>query len=131
MVDVKYIVDNCPFESGLQLINRKWLILIVKDIYSGKNHFNQFKESNPELSNKVLSNCLKYMEEKGFIIKIENNPNNKFDTEYQLTDYGKKLNKIIYELAMFNLDTDKYYFKYNEDDKEEIREYIKKRFEIE
>ena len=72
-------------------------------MFFGKKRFNEFKEE-PNLSNKVLSNCLKEMEENGLISRNSNENNQ--NIEYILTDKGKKLNKVIYELAMFTLTTD-------------------------
>lgn len=67
-----------------------------------KKHFKEFKEDKPKLSNKVLSNCLKELEENGLIEKrvLNTTP---VTTEYHLTEYGRSMNRIIYELAMFTL----------------------------
>lgn len=96
--------ERCPIELALELISRKWIILILRDMFFGKNRFNEFKESKPNLSNKVLSNCLKEMEENGLISRYSDEDNK--NIEYSLTDKGRKLNKVIYELAMFTLTTD-------------------------
>ena len=75
-------------------------------MFFGKKHFKEFKEDKPNLSNKVLSNCLKELEENGLIEKkvLNTSP---VTTEYYLTDYGQSMNKIIYELAMFTLNNEK------------------------
>ena len=94
--------NKCPIELAMQLINRKWVIQILRDMFFQKSRFNEFKEDKPGLSNKVLSQCLKDMEEnqliKRYVLK---------DTiEYKLTERGKALNKVLYELAMFTLESD-------------------------
>jgi len=95
-------VNVCPIELALQLINRKWVIQILRDMFFGKTRFNEFKEDKPGLSNKVLSHCLKHMEENKLIKRHELD-----DTiEYRLNDLGKSLNKVLYELAMFTLTSD-------------------------
>lgn len=91
-------------ELAMDLISRKWVIQILRDMFFGKKRFNEFKDGKPNLSNKVLSNCLKEMEENGLISRNSNENNQ--NIEYILTDKGKKLNKVIYELAMFTLTTD-------------------------
>ena len=96
--------EKCPMELAMELISRKWVIQILRDMFFGKKRFNEFKDGKPNLSNKVLSNCLKEMEENGLISR--NNDEDKQIIEYTLTDKGKKLNKVIYELAMFTLTTD-------------------------
>ena len=104
---------KCPMELAMELISRKWVIQILRDMFFGKKRFNEFKDGKPNLSNKVLSNCLnnkvlsnclKEMEENGLITR--NSDKNNQSIEYTLTDKGKKLNKVIYELAMFTLTTD-------------------------
>ncbi len=96
--------ERCPMELALELISRKWVILILRDMFFGKKRFNEFKEGKPNLSNKVLSNCLKEMEENNLISRYSDEYNK--NIEYSLTDKGQKLNKVIYELAMFTLTTD-------------------------
>ena len=98
----------CPIELAMQLINRKWVIQILRDMFFGKTRFNEFKEDKPGLSNKVLSHCLKDMEENQLIKRHELEDS----IEYKLTERGQALNKVLYELAMFTLTSDladKYY----------------------
>lgn len=92
----------CPVDKTLNLISKKWSIQIIRDMFFGKKHFKEFQEDKPNLSNKVLSNCLKELEENGLIRKevLNTSP---VTTEYYLTEYGKSMNKIVYELAMFTL----------------------------
>ena len=94
---------GCPIDETLKLFNKKWQILIIRDLFFGKNRFKDFKEDYPDLSNKVLTECLKELESNGLIGKrtLEDNPN---VTIYYLTEEGKRTNKIIYELAMFTLE---------------------------
>ena len=80
-------------------------IQIIRDLFFGKNRFKDFKEDKPDLSNKVLTACLKDLESNGLIGKKTFEDNSKV-TEYFLTDEGKRMNKIIYELAMFTLEND-------------------------
>lgn len=95
-------LEVCPIELSVNLISKKWTILIIRDIFFGKKHFNEFKANKPDLSNKVLSRCLKQMENDGLIKKIASSDNVK-NTEYELTHKGEKLNKILFELAMYSI----------------------------
>ncbi len=91
----------CPIELAMQLINRKWVIQLLRDMFFGKTRFNEFKEDKPGLSNKVLSHCLKDMEENELIKRHELDD----AIEYRLTERGQSLNKVLYELAMFTLNS--------------------------
>ncbi|MBP3791844.1 MAG: helix-turn-helix transcriptional regulator [Methanobrevibacter sp.] len=92
----------CPIELAMQMISRKWVIQILRDMFFGKTRFNEFKEDKPGLSNKVLSHCLKDMEENRLIKRHELEDS----IEYKLTERGLALNKVLYELAMFTLTSD-------------------------
>ena len=91
---------TCPIENTVKLLNRKWTIVLIRDMFLGKKHFFEFKENKPNLSNNVLSDTLKSMEKNGLIVKKVSNKS----SEYYLTDRGLKLNKVLYELAAFGLD---------------------------
>lgn len=119
----------CPVDKTLNLINKKWSIQIIRDLFFGKKHFKEFKEDNPKLSNKVLSNCLKELEENGLIEKVVVNTT-PVTTEYYLTEYGKSMNKVIYELAMFTLH-DENDNSYSDETRNALKESFKKTLEIE
>lgn len=112
----------CPVDRTLSLINKKWSIQIIRDLFFGKKHFKEFKEGK-DISNKVLSSCLADLEKNGLIEKklLNTKP---VSTEYSLTDYGKSMNKIIYEIAMFTLADEKDNV-YSEKTKEELKENFK------
>ena len=119
----------CPVDKNLNLINKKWSIQIIRDLFFGKKHCKEFKEDNPKLSNKVLSNCLKELEENGLIEKVVVNTT-PVTTEYYLTEYGKSMNKVIYELAMFTLH-DENDNSYSDETRNALKESFKKTLEIE
>ena len=111
---------TCPIEIAMEHINRKWVIQIIRDMFFGKKRFNEFKEGKPNLSNKVLSNCLKEMEENGLITRETND-----GIEYELTEKGLALNKVLYELAMFTLNTDINNRYYDDENKKELKKVFK------
>jgi DNA-binding HxlR family transcriptional regulator len=114
---------TCPVNKAVELINKKWTIQIIRDMFFGKKHFKEFLEDKDGLSNKVLSNCLKEMEKNGLIEKriLKTSP---ITTEYYLTERGESMNKIIYELAMFTL----YKCDYEEYKDETVKEEMKNNF---
>ena len=103
-------VTSCPIELVVKLINKKWVIQIMRDLFFGKSRFNEFKEDKPDLSNKVLSRCLKDMENNGLIQKIVDkcDKKNVKNVKYILTEKGRSLNKVIYEIAMVTVDSENY-----------------------
>jgi len=125
------MIENniCPIESTLDYFNRKWIFCILSNIFRGMKHFSEFKKANPTISNHVLAETLKYMEENDLIEKtiIEENPRVK--TEYSLTEKGRKTNKILYEITSYYFN-ELNYVGYDDSQKEEILKEYEKAFEI-
>ena len=97
------IDDICPVSDSLEFFSRKWVLCIFMDMFRGKKHFTEFQESNPNLSNYVLSQTLKYMEEVRLIKKEKINEKTRNKTSYILLDKGLKTNKILYELSIYSI----------------------------
>lgn len=114
-------IKSCPIELVVKLINKKWVIQIIRDLFFGKSRFHEFKEDKPDLSNKVLSNCLKDMEKNGLIHRIVDKCDRK-NVKYILTEKGKSLNRVLYEIAMIGIDGETYSDKIKNDVKETFRE---------
>lgn len=74
------------------------------DMFLGCKHFTDFQQSNSDLSNHVLSETLKYMEDMRLIEKTNIDLKTRNKTEYKLTDKGLKVNRILYELTLFSLE---------------------------
>lgn len=117
----------CPIEQTVILINKKWVIQLIRDMFFGKTHFNEFKEDKPKLSNKVLSSCLRDMESNGLIKRVVDSEDSS-NIEYFLTPKGRSLNKVLYELAKFTLDNDTR--NYDDETKELLDELFIDVFEI-
>ena len=93
----------CPVSDSLDFFSRKWVLCILMDMFRGKKHFTEFQESNPELSNHVLSQTLKYMEEVELITKETVDEKTRNKTSYKLSEKGLKTNRILYELSVYSL----------------------------
>ncbi|MHA2103899.1 MAG: winged helix-turn-helix transcriptional regulator [Candidatus Hodarchaeales archaeon] len=94
-------IKKCPVKTSLSYVGKKWTLEIVRDMFFGKTRFKDFLEENPSLTSKVLSQRLRELEEGQFVEKIimSKTP---LRIEYQLTEKGYNLNKIMYELAMLS-----------------------------
>ena len=111
--------EICPIYDTLKLFNRKWVIAITMDLFSGCTHFYDFKNKNPEISNQVLSQTLQFMESHGLIYK-ELREYQRNRTEYYLTEKGKKLNQIFYNMMIYSIE-ELNFSKLKEHEKEEIK----------
>ena len=83
----------CPVETALTLMGDKWKILIVRDLLTGTKRFGELRKSLTGISQKVLTQHLRIMEENGLVhreVYAEVPPR----VEYSLTDLGQSLKPI-------------------------------------
>ena len=116
-------LTHCPVELSVDIIGRKWVLQIICDMFFGKSRFSEFKQGKPDLSNKALSRSLRYMEGENLIVKVVDE-NDTTKIEYFLTEKGKSLNKVIYDLVEFTLENNAQY--YNEETILKTKEGFKK-----
>lgn len=91
-MDYKDLSSN-PVAVVLQLVGAKWKILIVKNLLKKEMRFCELKKSLG-CTAKVLTSCLKEMEEDGLIIReVDEREVNK--VEYYLSDIGYTLKPVI------------------------------------
>ena len=116
---------KCPIDIALDEINKKWTINIIKSIFLGSKRFNEIINDFTDLSNKVLSDRLKELETKK-IVKKEIKSITPILIEYSLTEKGKSLNNILYELSMYTVKNHAEKLNINsEDDYEGAKEVLK------
>jgi DNA-binding HxlR family transcriptional regulator len=84
----------CPVEATLNVIGDKWKILILRDLIDGTKRFGELKKSIGSISQKVLTQQLRDMEEDGVVNRkayAEIPPR----VEYSLTEIGNSLKPIL------------------------------------
>ena len=60
-------IPACPVELTLMLISNRWKVLIIRDLLEGTRRFGEIKKSLGKISQKVLTENLRSMEENGII----------------------------------------------------------------
>ena len=93
MID-KANIPACPVEMTLSLIGNKWKILIMRDLLTGTKRFGELKKSLNGVSQKVLTQNLRDMEENGLIFR-KVYPEVPPKVEYFLTDLGWTMKPIL------------------------------------
>jgi DNA-binding HxlR family transcriptional regulator len=100
-------IVKCPIETAFYRtsIGKKWTLTIIRDLLFGTSNFSDFLKTNPGLSSKVLAERLKEMIDDGVVEKtvVSESP---LDIQYSLTQKGRDLNRVLYELSLFGA---KYY----------------------
>lgn len=85
---------KCPVEKTLNIIGKKWAVLIIRDLLSGKKRFGQLLTSLTGISPRTLSARLNDLEKNGVLTK-KIFPEIPLHTEYSLTERGKDLHFIL------------------------------------
>ncbi|RKD23242.1 HxlR family transcriptional regulator [Ammoniphilus oxalaticus] len=87
----------CPkFESAFELLGKRWTGLIIRVLLNGPTRFKEVSNLIPNLSDRVLSERFKQLEEAG-IIKRNVYPETPIRIEYELTEKGKSLKPMMDE----------------------------------
>ena len=84
----------CPVETALLVIGDKWVVLIIRDLRTGTKRFGELLKSVTGVSQKVLTEKLRAMEERGLVSR-EVYPEVPPRVEYSLTDLGKSLYPVL------------------------------------
>lgn len=108
------MVEECTVYKTIDLIGKKWSLLIILSIYKAENNkirYTNIKNDLNQITGKVLSKRLKELEDEKIITKSVDSSKIPINTFYSLTDSGEALIKIINEIKKWGLE---YKFK-NED----------------
>ncbi|WPC39817.1 helix-turn-helix domain-containing protein [Clostridium sp. JS66] len=91
---MKKELPACPVETTLLLIGEKWKVLILRDLMEGTRRFGELKKSIGTISQKMLTQQLREMEDDGLVSRkayAEVPPR----VEYSLTEDGVSLKPIL------------------------------------
>ena len=116
-------------KSIYEMIGKKWNLLIIKILLEKRMRFTEIRNEIPKLSDRILTERLRELEIHNIVKRIVY-ARIPVKVEYELTKKGKSLNKIIYELAMYTVNTDEYNQYYNEETKDNIRKLFKEKLNI-
>lgn len=90
----KLVRPECPVETAMLLISNKWKIFVLYELLSGTKRFNELLRAIPSISQKVLTQNLRSMEEDGLVTRrvfAEVPPR----VEYTLSELGNTLTPVI------------------------------------
>ena len=90
--------SDCPISCTLDLLGDKWTLLVVRDLVLGKQRFEEFLHSPEGIASNILSNRLKMLTELGYLTR-EQDPNDRRQAIYTLTERGESLRKLVASVA--------------------------------
>lgn len=92
----------CPIACALDLLGDKWTMLVVRDLFLGKQRFDEFLASSEGIATNILADRLKHLHEQGLITKTADEEDRR-RFHYQLTPTGRSLRDVIIPLAQWGL----------------------------
>ena len=90
-------LPECPVATTVQLIGSKWKLLIMRNLLARPWRFNELKKSLEGISQKVLTDSLRSMEEDGLITRTVY-PEVPPHVEYALSELGESMLPILYAM---------------------------------
>ena len=84
----------CPVATTLMLIGNKWKVFIVQKLLERPWRFNELQKNIPGISQRVLTDNLRTMEEDGIITRTVY-PEVPVRVEYALSSLGETIRPII------------------------------------
>src|SRR4028119_2312259 len=85
---------TCPVERTLEVIGGRWKVLILRELFSGVKRFGQLHRALHGITQKMLTQQLREMEEDGIVhreVYLQVPPK----VEYSLTPLGESLKPIL------------------------------------
>jgi len=95
-------LSTWPLERALQIIGGRWKLYILCHLADGPQRLSQLQRGIPVISQKVLIQQLREMEEHG-LVRREVYPEVPARVEYSMTELGESLAPIIDQLQLWGI----------------------------
>lgn len=93
-------LPDCPVATTVSLIGSKWKLLILRNLLSRSWRFNELQKNLEGISQKVLTDSLRSLEEDGIITRTVF-PEVPPHVEYALSEVGEQMRPILKEMEKF------------------------------
>jgi len=87
----------CPVAMAAEMIEPRWTMLVLCELWSGSTRFNQIQRGVPGMSPGLLAKRLRDLETKGLVVKIGGRTNDY--SEYFTTPLADELEPIVRKLG--------------------------------
>ena len=86
---------GCPTELALELLGGKWKTVILARLKDGPQRYGELRRGIPRLSDKMLSQCLEGLRERGLVARESAGDGG---ARYRLTPVGRSLRAVLQRL---------------------------------
>ncbi len=103
MKQTKHKRSPCPIACTLDLLGDKWTLLVIRDMFCGRTHFNEFCRSPEGIATNILADRLEKLVQHKLVEKFTT-PDVPVRDAYRLTAKGKTLKPILEAVAKWGLE---------------------------
>jgi DNA-binding HxlR family transcriptional regulator len=98
--------ESCTVNQTVRYLTKKLTLLIILELYKGRDHtrrFSEIKDALGEITQKILSERLRELEEEGIVKKTVDATAFPVKSEYTLTESGLEIVNVIRGIKMWAL----------------------------
>lgn len=93
-------VEGCPLTAALAAIGGKWKLIIIYWLAESPRHFAALRREMPGISQKVLTQQLRELENDGLVRRRPTGPI-PAPVEYSLTEYGRSVLPLVEQVRLW------------------------------
>jgi len=99
--------SSCPIACALDLLGDKWTLVVIRDLFLGCKTYGDFQRSAEGVPTNILAERLKRLEASGILYR-ERYQERPARYSYHLTESGRQLGPVLFELGKWSLKNLKY-----------------------
>jgi DNA-binding HxlR family transcriptional regulator len=89
----------CPVAKAMELLDERWTLLVIRELVSGSERFNDLRRGLPRMSPTLLSRRLQHLERAGVLERrVEGR-----EVRYLLTEAGEELRPVVQALGTWGI----------------------------
>lgn len=85
----------CPVAKAMELLDERWTLLVVRELVTGSERFNDLRRGLPRMSPTLLSRRLQQLVRAGVVTREESDG----EVRYRLTEAGEELRPVVEALG--------------------------------
>jgi DNA-binding HxlR family transcriptional regulator len=94
--------STCPLACTLDLVGDRWTLLVLRDLFAGKQYFDELLASDERIATNVLSERLQRLLSAGLIV-VEVCAENRRRKRYTLTERGRGFAPVLVAIGTWGL----------------------------
>ena len=95
--------SSCPLACALDLVGDRWTLLVLRDLFAGKHHYEEFLASDEAIATNVLSERLQRLQRLG-MVSVETCADNRRRKRYELSERGRSFAPVLAALGRWGIE---------------------------